>query len=327
MSMSSRQRFLETMRYGQPDRVPYFEEGIRPDVRDAWLEQGLSPGSGLDELFHIDRREEILPELEPRPYPRRWPNNVHELYMLRQRLDPYDDHRLPANWSEQVHAWRSRDYPLLLRVHRGLFETLGIGDWRRFSEVMYLLLDDPDLVREMMAVQADFACRLAERILLDVQVDGVVFSEPIADNHNALVSPRMYEELALASYAPILDLVRRHGVQTIILRTYANARVLIPSMVKWGFNCLWACEVNAASMDYGQLRREFGPELRLIGGIDTDVLRQDKDAIRREIEERVPPLLAEGGYIPLADGRIRADIPFDNYVYYRRLLEKVTAGS
>jgi hypothetical protein len=56
-------------------------------------------------------------------------------------------------------------------------------------------------------------------------------------------------------------------------------------------------------------------------------LRQDKDAIRREIEERVPPLLAEGGYIPLADGRIRADIPFDNYVYYRRLLEKVTAGS
>jgi len=77
-------------------------------------------------------------------------------------------------------------------------------------------------------------------------------------------------------------------------------------------------------MDYGDLRREFGRDLRLIGGIDTDVLRQDKYAIQREIEEKVPPLLADGGYIPLADGRIRADIPFDNYVYYRRLLEKVT---
>jgi hypothetical protein len=28
--------------------------------------------------------------------------------------------------------------------------------------------------------------------------------------------------------------------------------------------------------------------------------------------------------VPLADGRVREDIPFENYVYYRELLEKVT---
>ena len=64
--------------------------------------------------------------------------------------------------------------------------------------------------------------------------------------------------------------------------------------------------------------------MRLIGGIDLDVLREGKEAIRREIEEKVPPLLEQGGYVPLADGRVRADIPFENYVYYRELLEKVT---
>jgi len=62
----------------------------------------------------------------------------------------------------------------------------------------------------------------------------------------------------------------------------------------------------------------------LIGGIDLDVLRAGKEAIQREVEEKVPPLLAQGGYIPLADGRVRADIPFENYIYYRGLLEKVT---
>ena len=77
-------------------------------------------------------------------------------------------------------------------------------------------------------------------------------------------------------------------------------------------------------MDYRSLRKEFGRELRLIGGIDLDALRENKEAIRREIEEKVPPLIAEGGYIPLADGRVRQDVPFENYVYYRRLLEKVT---
>ena len=65
-------------------------------------------------------------------------------------------------------------------------------------------------------------------------------------------------------------------------------------------------------------------DLRLIGGIDLDALRKDKAAIRQEIEEKVPPLIAEGGFIPLADGRVRADVPFENYVYYRQLLEKVT---
>jgi hypothetical protein len=30
------------------------------------------------------------------------------------------------------------------------------------------------------------------------------------------------------------------------------------------------------------------------------------------------------GYIPLADGRVREDVPFEHYRFYRRLLEKVT---
>jgi uroporphyrinogen decarboxylase len=76
-------------------------------------------------------------------------------------------------------------------------------------------------------------------------------------------------------------------------------------------------------MDYRDLRQEFGRELRMIGGIDLDALRRDREAIRREVEEKVPPLVADGGYVPLADGRIRADVPFDNYAYYRQLLQKV----
>ncbi|MCP4903087.1 MAG: hypothetical protein GY906_39490, partial [bacterium] len=67
----------------------------------------------------------------------------------------------------------------------------------------------------------------------------------------------------------------------------------------------------------------FGTDLRLIGGIDLDVLRQDRAAIRRELETKVPPLLAEGRYIPLADGRVRADMPFDNYLYYREFLARL----
>jgi uroporphyrinogen decarboxylase len=159
-----------------------------------------------------------------------------------------------------------------------------------------------------------------------VQIDAAVFSEPIGDNHGPLISPKMYAELVLSSYQPILNVLRQHGVDIPILRTYANARQLIPVLMEHGIDCLWACEVNAAAMDYRSLRKEFGQGLRLIGGIDLDVLREGKESIRREVEEKVPPLLEQGGYVPLADGRVREDIPFENYVYYRELLEKVSTG-
>ncbi|MCK5420238.1 MAG: hypothetical protein KAI93_17055, partial [Desulfobacterales bacterium] len=65
--MSSRKRFSETMGYGRPDRVPYFEEGIRKDVLKAWRTQGLAKDADLATLFPSDLRERIEVDLEPRP--------------------------------------------------------------------------------------------------------------------------------------------------------------------------------------------------------------------------------------------------------------------
>jgi len=212
----------------------------------------------------------------------------------------------------------------MLRIHRGFFLTMGVYEWRRFAELMDLIIDDPEFVREAMAIQGEFAARLAERVLKDVEIDAVLFSEPIGGNYGPLISPQMYEDMVLKNYEPVFAVLSKYGVDIIVLVTYANARALVPSMLKWGFNCLWACEVNIEEMDYRNIRQEFGRELRLIGGIDLDALRRDKDTIRREIEEKVPPLVADGGYVPLADGRIRSDVPYENYVYYRELLQKVT---
>jgi hypothetical protein len=322
--MTSRERFLKTMRYEKTDRVPYFEEGIRNDVIKAWRKQGLPKKAELSRMFSTDRREEIEVDLEPRPRLRKWPSSRNELKVLRKSLDQDDSRRLPGKWSQRVRAWQSRDHVLMLRVHRGFFLSMGVHGWDRFSEVIRLLIKDPKFVHEALAVQGELAARMAETVLSEVEVDAVVFSEPIGGNDRPLLSPKMYEEFVLTSYQPLLDVVKRYGVETVVLRTFANARILIPSALRWGFNCLWACEVNIEAMDYLDLRREFGAELRLIGGIDLDALRGDKEAIRREVEEKVPLLLAGGGYVPLADGRVREDVPFENYVYYRKLLEKVT---
>jgi uroporphyrinogen decarboxylase len=324
--MNSRQRFNDTMHYGNPDRVPYIEEGIREEVITAWREQGLSPDADLVSMFSTDRSVEIRTDIEPRPAFEKWPSTHEDLDKLRSRLDLNALGRLPEDWAEHVRYGRNRDHVIMLRVSHGFYESLGVDGSERFTEVNFMLMDKPGLVHDFLTVQGDFETRMAERVLSEVEVDAAVFSEPIGGNQGPLISPRMYEDFVLRHYEPLLDVLRRHGVETIIFRTYANARALIPSILKWGFNCMWACEVNLEAMDYRDLRREFGRDLRLIGGIDLDSLRLGKEAIKREIEEKVPPLVADGGYVPLADGRVRPDMPLENYLYYRNLLEQVTQG-
>ena len=302
---------------GTPDRVPFFEEGIRPDVIKAWKEQGMPGDVPLTELLPFDRRVEIAPDL----LPRKWPDNTTGLENFRRSLDPDDPARLPDNWPEP-----GGDDAILLRVHRGLYQTLGVAGWRRFAEVNLLLKDDPELVRAMLTIQAQFAAGLAERILSEVTIDAAIFSEPISGNSGPLVSPQMFDQLIDFSYKPLLDVLRRHGVETLIFRTYANSRTLLPVVLERGFNTLWACETAVEEMDYADIRREYGRDLRLIGGIDVDALRHDIETIRRELQSKLPPLLEQGGFIPLADGRVRAVVPYDNYTYYRNLLAEVVGG-
>ena len=321
--MTSRQRFLETMRYGKPDRVPCFEEGFREGVLERWKQEGLPPGTEIAQVFHYDRRERIAVDLGLRPSLDRWPTSRRDLGELRRRLDPADPGRLPQEWAEAVCAWQAREHVLELPIHSGFFLSMGVGDWKRFQEVIYQVADAPGLVREMMQIRGEFAAQMAQSILDKVQVDFASFSEPIGGNEGPLLSPRLYEDLVLRSYRPVLDVLRERNVETIVFLTYANARALLPCVLRAGFNCLWACEVNVGAMDYGALRREFGRDMRLIGGIDLDTLLVSEAAVRREIESKVIPLLAQGGYVPLADGRVRPNVPFRLYAYYRRLLEDV----
>jgi len=321
--MNSRNRFVETMRYGAPDRVPYFEEGIRDDVLRVWRRQGLQGKAQFESMFRHDHREEIHPDLEPLPRLKRWPCVLEDIERLRRRLNPEDARRLPRKWPKQARDLNLRKHVVMLHVHRGLFLSMGVEGWGRFVEVIELLGQNPMPVRDAMMVQGEFAAGLAERVLRDVQVDAALFSEPIAENRGPLISPEMYRQIVLPSYEPLLRVLERHGVEAIIFVSWANPRRLLPALLEKGFNCLWAYETNPQAMDYRQLRRELGRDLRLIGGIDLDVLRQGRDDIQREVEEKVPSLLADGGYIPMLDGRVRADVPFENYRYYKRLLAKI----
>lgn len=312
------------MNYSHPDRVPYLEEGIREDVLNSWYKQGLNEGKKIRDLYKFDDRLDIDIEFNPLFHMQKFPSKLNDLITLRRKLERLNLKKIWSRYKNELQIDPYNEKIIFLKVHRGFLLSLGIHEWDDLSDRMIQLVEQPDFVHEAMILQFEHISKYVELILKDINVDAVIFNEPIGGNEGPLISPKMFEEFALKKYSLLLNVIRNNNVNIIILRAYANVKILIPSLLKYGFNCLWACETENNSMDYRGIRNKYGRDLRLIGGIDLDALRYGKQEIKKELIEKVPQLIKSGGYIPLADGRIREDISFENYSYYRSLLEKIT---
>jgi uroporphyrinogen decarboxylase len=92
---------------------------------------------------------------------------------------------------------------------------------------------------------------------------------------------------------------------------------IVPLYLRGGINCMFPVEVAAGS-DPLEIRRRFGEEVLLHGGINKRALIKGFREIEDELE-RVKPLVEEGGYVPHVDHRCPADVPLKNYKYYLKL--------
>jgi uroporphyrinogen-III decarboxylase len=134
----------------------------------------------------------------------------------------------------------------------------------------------------------------------------------------------MFREFALPVYQRVLEVLNRHGVSLRILSTTGgDLSSLLPSFLDAGINGLWISNIMSSRMEYSTLRREYGSDIALIGGIDSTALTSDEDTLRRVIEETVPPLLETGHYLPCLDDRPRSNVPFARYKLYREILSEI----
>ena len=212
-----------------------------------------------------------------------------------------------------------------LQPYHGLFISGLVGEWRTLEDLLILVADEPAAVARLMERLADLAVGLIDRTRADVEFDYLHLSEPIASNAGPVIGPETYGRLVLPALRRIVEHARARGIDLILMWSQGNLKPLIPLWVEAGVNVLWVSDTVPGAVDYMQLRRTYGRSLALIGGLDVHVLTRDEAAIEAEIMAKVPPLLAEGGYIPSVDGRVREYVPFERYAFHRRLLNEVAA--
>jgi hypothetical protein len=323
--MTQQERFLATLHGGRADRFPFFDLEPADSTLELWWDQGLPEGTTVAEHFRLETHESVNLEVRSAPFYEMAPDLLESPDAFDRHYDPGDPDRLPADWKER--CARARRQGRVLSVDAsggGLLQMLGVGDWDSLVAACDALVNRPAFVESLLERTTAFRCVLLERVLAKVRVDYAAFYEPIASNTAPVVSPAMFERYSIPGYRRVIALLERHGVPLRILcTTGGNLRPLLPSLLDAGINGLWISNITSAGMEYLALRRDFGPEIALIGGIDSTALLRGEAAVRRAVEETVPPLLNQGRYLPCLDDRPRDNTPFAMYALYRELLAEI----
>ena len=249
--------------------------------------------------------------------------NRADFLEMKKNYDPDDPSRYPANWDELKEQYENRDYPLYLYPNcafGGLYWNLR--EWMGTQCLSRAFFDKSNLVHDILDFFVDFFMRVTERALTELEVDACIINEDFACNAGPLISPRIYNEFFLPRHKVICDYLYSHGVKVIELDSDGNTEVLLPLIIEAGFNCHWPLEA-AANMDPVKIRRQYGKNLALMGGIDKREVAKGKTAIEQELRRKIIPMLETGGYIPTLDHTFSPEISLENARYYLELKRKI----
>ena len=355
--MTDRERFHAVLNYQPVDRCVYRAEGGWPETYERWRTEGWTPETGPfyptdrwewqggwffpnppfehkvveeDEttVTYINHEGILLRERKDQPYSSmpqfvRFPVETREDFrkFWAERMQPDLAARLGADYVARLQAYRDRDYPLIIISDRwgGFFGPLR--NLTGVENLCMLFYDDPAFVEEMMDATADFIIAMLGQILDITDIDCYGFWEDMAYKTGPLLGPAQARKYMLPRYKRVVDFVRSRGVEWVCLDSDGDITELIPVWLDAGINILYPFEAQAG-MDVLAVRREYGRDLRMWGGINKRALATGPAAIDAELA-RVRPLVEEGGYIPGLDHSMPPDVSFANYQYYMEHLPSI----
>lgn len=244
---------------------------------------------------------------------------------LKQRYDPYDPRRYPENWSALVAEWQVRDVPLVLgRNCLGGFYW-NAREWMGTENLSFAFYEQPELVEAMFEFFADFLIAVTERARQDIGFDYFCLNEDLAFKSAPLLSPALYRKFLFPHLKRVIEALKGHGVKYIAVDTDGNPGPLIPQFMEAGVDVLWPLERAAENMDPYELRRTYGKELHLWGGVDKREIARGPAAIDAHLAS-LAGLVEDGGFIPTLDHTFPPDISLANLEYYNQQKQKLLRG-
>ena len=345
--MTHRELFQAIMHYGAFDRMPSVFWTGWPETIERWQGESLPFDADLHAFFGTEPmcdgvpvdlglfpkfEEETLEETEEYRIFRQedgvvckdWKHRSciphYTEFLLKdpsgwpeykKRLQP-DPARLPDNLDAVAERLNASTRPVALNAS----SMVGIlRNWMGAENLAVATMMYPELIQDYVETVSNLVCWAVDAVCPKIKVDLAWGWEDICFKTGPLIHPRTFEQYCVPGYRKIADRFRAYGCDLYLVDCDGLIEHLIPGWLDGGVNILFPVEIGTWNADPAALRRQYGKELRVYGGIDKLVLEKGRGAIDAEIERR-RPLMAEGGFVPLPDHLITPGTPLDNVRYY-----------
>ncbi len=348
----SREQFIEMMTFGRPER-PMFVElfPLSDEVVETWRaegalveevemisldwdyvrsigcgvrlgplsphEQGIAPGPDCGDEYAIPRnpvRRTTFTEIDdPEDESRR--KRPLQTAADWQKIKPaWQFHPDRTDWSHVASAKKARATGTLVTARiPGAFQTarelMGEDDAR------IAFHDQPELMVDIIDTLTNSALRVYQRLADKLVPDVLCVRENLATAAGPLIGAEKVGEFIAPYYRALWRMMSARGTRLFQFESRGNITPLLDILVNAGINALYPMEVSAG-MDFVAARKTYGRRLAMIGGIDKEVLRRGKSAIRRELESKMQPSMREGGMAFALDNSIPKGASLESYRYY-----------
>ena len=299
--MNPRERVQAALAHREADRVPRFEIWI-----DALFDE-LGPCDPVDAYVNLGQDCIMIPSQTPQgsnawgdgvdEWGRVWRRGMYASGVVDteadlRRYSPPTSHVARFFDPHRVRDARARypDHCLIYGTHVGPFTAgyMAMGFERFFTR----LYDDPAFVHALLAHRTAWCIALYRRAI-ELGAEVLVLGDDAAHGSGPMISPRAWREHVWPYHRRIVDALD----VPVIWHSDGDIRPLLSLAVEAGFAGVHGLE-PAAGIDLGQVKREFGRDLVLVGNVDVNVLcRDDPDAVRREVRRCVAQGAPGGGFM------------------------------
>lgn len=296
---------------------PEFEEKVLEDRGEYELVQDFA---GRSVLCFKGRRSGFMPEYVDHPVKdmKTWEENI------KWRMDPNTPGRMEMSRAaiERAKEGAKKGNAVVQQVVGGYMYLRSLMGP---EELLYMFYDDPDLIHACMQTWFELADTVIARHQKEVAFDELFFGEDICYNHGALISPDMMKEFLLPYYQQLYTNMKKRNLDQsrplhFQIDTDGYCGDVIDIYRSIGCDYMSPFEV-ASGCDVVELAKRY-PDLRMSGAIDKRIIAQGGDAIKRHLDYIMPYMRKRGGFIPTCDHGVPEEVSFENYMFYRKLMDE-----
>ncbi|GHU01581.1 hypothetical protein FACS1894147_01690 [Spirochaetia bacterium] len=338
--MTTRERVQRTFDHKEADRVPITDSPWAGTLA-RWKKEGMPEDADWRDYFQVDKMESFGVDNSPR-YERKIIEETDDYiisttewgvtlknFRVPDSTPEFLDYKVhtPETWADakaRMQVSRDRVDWDFLKKHFHQWQAEGrwiegvfwfgfdvTHSWMAgFETIIYALMEEPEWVKDIFNTCLDSSIALYDMVWdAGYHFDSIFWYDDMGYKGHTFFSNELYADLLQPFHKRAIDWAHNHGIKA-HLHSCGNIMTRIPQLMEIGLDALNPIEIKSG-MDIKAIKRDYGDRLVLHGG--TNAMLMDKPEVLPYIEDMLPVVKENGGYIFSSDHSIPNSVSLENY--------------